>query len=159
MNSVEFHIEQYIITYSINWLGIETIAVNHKVVSKKLSLPNQKHSFSLTINDETVPFYIKSRQSFSTSTVTISLFKNNLLIEKRTFEFYKQNNNAKDDQSSTYILGLVFVILSLYFDWHKYFLFIGLVVLFYAFNIKPHNDNKVTKAKSEAENHNKPTNL
>lgn len=156
MEPIVFYIENYQISYSVDWLGIETIKVNDKIVSKKLSLPNRKHRFKLSINDQIQPFYLTSKQSFSTSTVDVSIYSNSILIEKRTLELYKQDNTLTDNQGSSYILGLVFVVLSLVFDWHKVFLFIGLVLLFYAFDIK---SNTTTEDNSAKEHQDKSTNL
>ncbi|WP_439151754.1 hypothetical protein [Winogradskyella sp.] len=156
MKPVVFHIDKHIVTYTVDWLGIETIQVNESIISKKLSLPSRKHRFNLSLNKENVPFYIVSKQSFSTSTIEVSLYKNDNSIEKQTLELYKQENTATDNQGSTYILGLVFVVMSLVFDWHKFFLFIGLVLLFYAFVIKP---NTKIKDHSNQESQSNSTNL
>jgi hypothetical protein len=156
MTSVVFYIENYRITYSVDWLGVENIMVNDSIVSKKLSLPKRKHRFSLTINEENVSFYITSKQSFSASTVEVFLYRNDLIFKQQTVELYQQQKSPTNDQGSTYILGLIFVVLSLCFDWHKLFLFIGLVLLFYAFNIKP---NISSEANLKVEKHHNSTNL
>jgi len=132
MESITFNIEDQHITYEVNWLGMETISVNGNIVSKKLSLPNRKHKFSLEVYGKTEDFYIQSKQAFSSGCIKVQLFHNAILIEENTieFKFSDQKEDASESNNEMFIIGIMFIVCALCFDWSKFFLFIGLIFLF-----------------------------
>lgn len=142
MKSTTFNIENHTITYHVTWLGMESVSVDGNVVSKKLSLGKRVHSFDLLINDETQTFRVESKLSFTQSNVTVNLFQNNILLEATVLELYaeitgsKTDANGSNNSDSTFVIGMVFIILSLCFDWSKFFLFIGLIFMFNAISTK-----------------------
>ncbi|WP_204346537.1 hypothetical protein [Psychroserpens algicola] len=131
-----FNIEEQIISYDVNWLGIESVTVNGSVLSKKLSLGKRVHSFDLPINNSVHSFRIESKQSFSASTITVSLFQNDKLIDSKVIELYKDifkdttDTHNTEHSNTMFTIGVVLIILSLSFDLSKFFLFIGLIFLF-----------------------------
>ncbi|WP_460219487.1 hypothetical protein [Psychroserpens sp. MEBiC05023] len=131
-----FNIENHAITYTINWLGIETILLNGKKISKKLSLGKRVHTFELMINGVLETIHIESKQSFALGNVTISLFLNGELKDEKVINFYSEIGTPKtsspdtNSSNSMFLIGVMFIVLSLCFDWSKFFLFLGLIFLF-----------------------------
>lgn len=144
MESVTFNIEKHTISYHVNWLGIETVKVNDIQISKKLSLPKRKHKFLLDVFGKNEAFYIKSKQQFSSGFITVQLFHNDVLIDEKVLEcnFPIIKDESKNSDNSSFMLGMMFIIFSLVFDWSKLFLFIGLIFVF----------NSVSNNKSKTNN-------
>ncbi|WP_298761120.1 hypothetical protein [uncultured Psychroserpens sp.] len=46
----------------------------------------------------------------------------------------KLKDSNTDDSNSMFVIGIMFIVLSLCFDWSKFFLFMGLIFLFNAVN-------------------------
>lgn len=154
MKPLEFIVGNYKITYRLNWIGIETVLLNGKKISKKLSLGKRVHTFELLVDGTMQSFHLESKQSFSGSHVKVELFQNGELIATDYVTFFESTTNIqtspKDEDNSMFYIGLVFVVLSLCFDWSKVFLFIGLIFLFSAAN------NKTSEATPADKNHPKP---
>ena len=132
MDVVTFNIDKHAISYHVNWLGIETVKVNDIQVSKKLSLPKRKHKFSLDVFGKNEAFHITSKQLFSSGYITVQLFHNDVLIDEKILEFNFPviKDDSKNTENSTFMIGMIFIIFSLVFDWSKLFLFIGLIFVF-----------------------------
>jgi len=137
MTSTTFYIKNHTITYNVNWFGVESITVDGNRVSKKLSLGKRSHYFNLRIDNEIQKFHIESKMSFSCSSVNVSLFQNDIVIDSEVLQFYPQITNTKnetetsdDSADSMFFIGIIFIVFSLCFDWSKFFLFIGLIFLF-----------------------------
>ncbi|SDS61180.1 hypothetical protein SAMN04515667_2566 [Formosa sp. Hel1_31_208] len=145
MKQIEFLVDNHIIIYRLNWLGIETIIMDGRIISKKLSLGKRVHTFNLTVDDIVHSFHIESKQSFSTSSVRIQLFQNGKLIDTDYVEFFEntKKETANFDNSSL-MIGVLFIAMTLCFGWSKLFLFVGLGFLFDAMS-KTHKVNEKAK--------------
>ncbi|WP_047547221.1 hypothetical protein [Psychroserpens sp. Hel_I_66] len=135
MKDVIFNIYNHDIVFKTNWLGIETVVINGKQISKKLSLPYRKHKFTIEAYGKTESFYIKTKQAFSSGAVTVKLFHNDVLIDEGfiAFEFTNNTHIKEKSNDDLFMTGLVLVVFSMVFDWSKFFLFIGLMCLFSSF--------------------------
>lgn len=132
METILFTIENHTIAYDVDWLGMETITINGTVVSKKLSLPNRKHRFSLEVYGKTEQFYIKSKSGFSTGKIEVQLFHNDTLIEEKSLAFNFQtsdNGTSKTSDDSLLTLGIIFIVFGIIFDWSKVFLVLAIVFI------------------------------
>lgn len=154
MKQLEFFVDNHIITYRLNWLGIETIVLDERIISKKLSLGKRVHTFSLTVDGVVHSFHIESKQSFSTSSVSVQLFQNGELIDTDYVEFFEntKNETATTDHSS-FMIGALLIVMALCFDWSKFFLFVGLVFLFDAVR-KTHKTNQKAQTNQNQESNN-----
>nr|WP_321223219.1 hypothetical protein [uncultured Psychroserpens sp.] len=150
MKPVIFHIENKEIEFEVNVMGRETLTVNGYQISKKWSFPGVKHHFVLDVYGKTEPFYIATKQAFSTGVITVQLYHNNVLIDEGLIEFnlpiISDLNNKTDNGMFT--TGLIFVVFSMVFDWSKIFLFIGLIFLFSSFYDET-NKKKASKKSNE----------
>tara|TARA_R110000751_G_scaffold217067_4_gene320115 strand:- start:135 stop:593 length:459 start_codon:yes stop_codon:yes gene_type:complete len=135
MKPVVFYIDNNEIQFTVNLMGLETLKVNGTQISKKWSLPNRKHKFTLDAYGKTEHFYIKTKQAFSTGNITVQMFHNDVLIDEDVvaFDFFITNNLKDKSDNGMFSIGLIFVIFGLIFDWSKLFLFIGLIFLFSSF--------------------------
>ena len=151
MKQIEFLVDNHIITYSLNWLGIETIILDGRIISKKLSLGKRVHTFSLAVGGIVHSFYIESKQSFSTSSVRVQLFQNGELIDTDYVEFFENTKNeTADTDHSSFMIGALLIVMALCFDWSKLFLFVGLVFLFDAVS-KTHKTNEKAQTNKNQE--------
>ncbi|MEM5564319.1 hypothetical protein WNY78_04360 [Psychroserpens sp. AS72] len=135
MKPVTFHIENKEIQFEVNLMGRETLKIDGHLVSKKWSFPNTKHTFVLDVYGKTEPFYIQTKQAFSTGAITVQLFHNNVLIDEGLieFDFPLTNHIRSKSNNEMFTTGLIFVVFSMVFGWSKFFLFIGLIILFSSF--------------------------
>ncbi|WP_033956316.1 hypothetical protein [Psychroserpens jangbogonensis] len=55
-----------------------------------------------------------------------------MLIDEKILEFNFPiiKDDSKNTENSTFMMGMIFIIFSLVFDWSKFFLFIGLIFVF-----------------------------
>ena len=136
IKQVDFNIKDHSIAYRINWLGVASVFLDGRTISKKLSLGKRVHTFNLDIDGAIQTFHLESKQSFTFGTITVSLFQNGTLIETKVITLYNDikgaySNTEQEDNSNTmFIVGILLVIVSLSFDWNKVFLFLGLIFIF-----------------------------
>ncbi|WP_299334040.1 hypothetical protein [uncultured Psychroserpens sp.] len=134
MKPIDFKVENHTISYKLNWLGVETVLLDGKIISKKVSLGKRVHTFNLIIDGVSHTFHLESKQSFSTSSVRVQLFQNGKLLDTDHVEFFQdsKNNNTTHDHGggSSFMIGILLIFFSMSFDWPRFFLFIGLIFLF-----------------------------
>ncbi|WP_298904135.1 hypothetical protein [uncultured Psychroserpens sp.] len=153
INHIDFNVGHHIITYRINWLGIETVLLDRQSISKKLSLRKRVHSFNLNIDGTLQTFHLESKQHLLHGNITVNLFQNGALVATKIITLYneikgKSSPTEQTDNSDTmFCIGVLFIVLSLSFDWSKFFLFLGLIFLFDAVS-KTH-----AKTKASGEQH------
>ena len=147
MKPVIFYIENKEIQFEVNLMGIETLKINGHQVSKKWSWPGRKHQFVLDAHGKIEPFYITTKQAFSSGVITVQLFHNDIFIDEGLieFDFFAKNGIKGKSDNGMLSTGLLFVVLGLVFDWSKVFLFIGLIFLFCSFS-----DNSGKKQSDES---------
>jgi hypothetical protein len=104
--------------------------LNGKKISKKLSLGKRVYTFKLLVNGVLQSFHIESKQSFSKSNVRVQLFQNGELIDTDYVTFFEATNTTQttpsSEANSMLVIGMMFIVFFLCFEWSKLFLFIGL---------------------------------
>ncbi|MGS2727067.1 hypothetical protein ACU8DI_10705 [Psychroserpens sp. BH13MA-6] len=147
MATVHFHIDQQTVTCSVNWLGFVTIRVNGETKSKKLSFPWSKHTFDLLIDGQSQPFQITSTFNFSGSQLTIKLYHHGVCMDSKTVDTLVEHCDIPKEKETNMSLaiGILFIVLTLCFDWSRFFLFFGLYFLFQAFH-KPKTSSSDCKS-------------
>ena len=149
MNSVSFCLDAITtIRFTNDSYGTECVYLNDKMVSKKWSFFGTTHQFTIAEDNELNVYEVKSKAKLDCG-VDVLLFKNKELIDTKSFSLFSTYKTKEGSQNMNLIIGFILILYSTFFDGNKFFLFLGLVMLFNVFNYAKVDDTEGSSCSSE----------